>query len=223
MKKSFLAILAIPFLLVSCGEKDNGGNNSDNTTPVGGQTIQPSDKAKAFKDKANEYHTSFEITLKDPEVEGNQFMTYGCYYYEGVIESIYFIQSERAGTGFPNYSFSIYNDRYNEGEYISSSVFDGSTQTPLGSDEYAFGLVKEEAYLGQESISSSTNKESASLLGHACDKYVISSFDGSATYYISKQFGFSLQCEYNSEGESGYLFQLEAITLGSCPMLEMLM
>lgn len=224
MKKlAFLTILSIPFLLVSCGEKDSGGNNNENTTPVGGQTIQPNDKAKAFKDKANEYHTSFEITLKDPEVEGNQFMTYGCYYYEGVIESIYFIQSERAGTGFPNYSFSIYNDRYNEGEYISSSVFDGSTQTPLGSDEYAFGLVKEEAYLGQESISSSANKESASLLGHACDKYVISSFGGSATYYISKQFGFSLQCEYNSEGESGYLFQLEAITLGSCPMLEMLM
>ena len=225
MKKlAFLTILSIPFLLVSCGEKDNGGNNSENT-PVGGQTIQPSDKAKAFKDKANEYHTSFEITLKDPEAEGNQFMTYGCYYYEGVIESIYYIQSERAETGFPNYSFSIYNDRYNEGTYTSSSLFDGTTQTPLCSDEYALRLVKEGAYLGQEGISSA-NKESTSsvsLLGHACDKYVISSFVGSATYYISKQFGFSLQCEYNSEGESGYLFQLEAITLGSCPMLEMLM
>lgn len=47
MKKlAFLTILSIPFLLVSCGEKDNAGNNSGNTTPVGGQTIQPNDKAK---------------------------------------------------------------------------------------------------------------------------------------------------------------------------------
>ena len=223
MKKlAFLTILSIPFLLVSCGEKDNGGNNSGNT-PVGGQTIQPSDKAKAFKDKAAEYHTSFEITFKDPEVEGDPFTTYGCYYYEGIIQSIYFIQSERAGTGFQNFSFSIYNDRYIEGVYTSSSLFDGTAQTPLGSDESALALVKESAYLGQESISSSTSKESASLLGHACDKYVLNSLGGSASYYISQQFGFSLQCEYNSEGESGYLFQLEAITLGSCPMLEILM
>ena len=224
MKKlAFLTILSIPFLLVSCGEKDSGGNNNENTPPVGGQTIQPSDKAKAFKDKANEYHTSFEITLKDPEAEGNQFITYGCYYYEGIIESIYYIESERAGTGFENYSYTIYNDRYLEGVYTSSSSYDGTTETSLGSDESALVLVKEGAYLGQEGISSSTSKESASLLGHACDKYTISSFGGSASYYISQQFGFSLQCEYNSEGESGYLFQLEAITLGSCPMLDILM
>ena len=223
MKKSFLAILAVPLLLVGCKTNNSGGNGNGgggNITPPGGDSIQPTDKAEAFKDACADQELGFEISVEDVESEGTKpYITYGFVHLDSNHYGYYFIYSERVGTGWDSGAFDIYMDQYNNGQLEESTHFDGATSTSLGRSGAAMDLIAMMAYVGQEAVSATATKTDHTLLSHACDKYTITTYGDTVNYYISKSLGFTLQCDYDIQGEgTGYVYKLEGITTLGNPM-----
>lgn len=223
MKKSFLAILAIPFLSVGCKANNSGGNGNGgggNITPPGGDSIQPTDKAQAFKDACAGHELGFEITIKDVESESDEcYLTYGLAPISSTSYSYYFIQSKYIETGWENSTYQAWHDDYIDGNYRSTVYWNDGEGSDLGQTNTALQMSSLMAYVGQEAIKTSASKTDAVVKSHSCDKYTITTYGDTVNYYISRSLGFTLQCDYDIQGEgTGYVYKLEGITTLGNPM-----
>lgn len=217
MKKSLLFVLGIPLLLVGCKANNSGGNGNGgggNITPPGGDSIKPTEIVQAFKDACADQELGFEITVKDVESESDEcYMTYGLAPISSTSYSYYFIQSKNIGTGWEHSTYQAWCDDYINGDYRSTVYLNNGESSDLGQTNTAVQMSALMAYVGQDAVSATATKTSALLLSHECDKYTITTYGDTVNYYISKSFGFTLQCDYDIQGEgTGYVYKLEGIT-----------
>ena len=215
--KKILFVLAASLLLVGCKANNSGSNGNGgggDSTPAGGDSIKPTDIVQAFKDACVGYELGFEITVKDVESESDEcYMTYGLAPISSTSYSYYFIQSKYIETGWEHSTYQAWCDDYIDGNYRSTVYLNNGESSNLGQTNTAVQMSSLMAYVGQEAIMTSTSKTDALVKSHSCDKYTITTYGDTVNYYISKSFGFTLQCDYDVQGEgTGYVYKLEGIT-----------
>ena len=223
MKKSLLFVLSIPLLLVGCKANNSGGNGNGgggNTSADLGPTIAPADTKAAFLEAVQREGRSFEYTMKNCDNDDEEYITIGCLYFDASNYNIYYIDSVKYGTGWDNYDYNISVDVYDSGSFAEGQHWaKGDEQLTRVPNEVAMPVVQRLAYADQSLVPQTTTKVDATVLGHLCDKYTVSYYGESASFYVSQSLGFTLQSEYNAEGEHEYITQLMAITLGDTPMI----
>lgn len=224
--KKLMFVLVAPLLLVGCRANNSGGNGNGgggNTSADIGPTIAPADTKAAFLEAVQREGRSFEYTMKNCDSEQEQYLTVGCLFFDASNYNIYYIDSAKYGTGWDNYDYNISVDVYDSGSFAEGQHWDNDDeQITRVQSEVAMPIIERLAYADQNMVPETATKVDATLLGHLCDKYTVSYYGESASFYVSQTLGFTLQSEYNAEGEHEYITQLMSINLGDTPMMNSL-